>query len=88
MASRLFQHALPEPISARRFDGPCNGSKRSSTFPLSPDFSAWPHIGRTAASIDRPIRKSILDSNYHEGAETPFVLDERTGDRIIRKTAD
>jgi hypothetical protein len=87
MASRSLQLALPEPMSARRFDGPCNGSKRSSTFLLSPDFSALPHIGRTAA-IDRPIRQTISHSKYPDSAETPFVLDERTGDRIIRKTAD
>jgi hypothetical protein len=75
-------------MSVRRFDGPCNGSKRSSTFPLSLDFSALPHIGRTAVSIDRLIRKTISHSKYPDGAETPFVPGERTGDRIIRKTAD
>jgi hypothetical protein len=75
-------------MSARRFHRPCNGSKRSSTFALSPDFSASLHIGRTGASIDRPIRQTISHSKYPDSAETPFVLDERTGDRIIRKTAD
>jgi hypothetical protein len=87
MATRSLQLALPEP-TAQRFDGPCNGSKRSSTFPLSPDFLALPHIRRTAAGIDRPIRKTISHSKYPDRAETPFVPGERTGDRIIRKTAD
>jgi hypothetical protein len=88
MATRPLQQALPEPMLARRFDGPCNGSKRSSTFLLSPGFSASPHIGRTAVRIDRPTGKAISHSKYPEGAETPFVLNERTGDNIIRKTAD
>jgi hypothetical protein len=81
---------------ARRFDGPCNGSKRSSTFLLSQDFSASPHIGQTAVSTDRSIRKTISHSKCPakrpakcpDRAETPFVLNERTGDNIIRQMAD
>jgi hypothetical protein len=38
---------------AQRLDGPCNGSKRSSTFLLTPDFLALLHTGRTAVTADR-----------------------------------
>jgi hypothetical protein len=41
-----------------------------------------------AVRADRPIRKTISHSKYPEAAETPFVPGERTGDEIIRKTAD
>jgi hypothetical protein len=45
---------------APRFEEPCNGSKRSSTFPLSPDLSALPTVGRNAIRRIEAVRESDL----------------------------
>jgi hypothetical protein len=42
---------------------------------------------RPSELIDRPAKRFRI-RNVAQEAETPFVLNERTGDKIIRKTAD
>jgi hypothetical protein len=78
-APQASNPAIPEPTHAPRFDGPCNGSKPSSTFQPSPDLSASLRIGPDAIRRTSPVRAS-------ESANHPPSTSEKS--RARRRSSD